>query len=215
MSEIGGLKRSFLIVVAVVAWIGILLQLGISAQHSAHNGGSMLKGILLALCYFTVLTNIFVAIIATRLALGRATKGVLSAPGTLAAATVYILVVGLIYSLLLRSLWAPVGLHKLADEILHDVTPILFVVWWVLFAPKRGLRWSQPLKWLLYPLVYFAFAVALGVSTGRYLYPFADITRLGLASVVRNGALLLVLFWVLGTVTVALASIRGETRTST
>jgi hypothetical protein len=215
MSETGSLKRSFIIIVATVAWIGILLQLWISGQHSAHEGASMLKGVLQALCYFTVLTNILVAIIATRLALGRATKGLLSAPGTLAAVTVYIFVVGLIYSLLLRTLWAPVGLHKLADEILHDVTPILFVVWWVLFAPKRGLRWSQPLKWLLYPLAYFVFAVALGVSTGRYLYPFADIPHLGLATVVRNGALLLVLFWVLGTVTVALARIRGETRSST
>lgn len=81
--------------------------------------------------------------------------------------------------MLLRSLWAPTGLHKLADAILHSLIPVLFVSWWLLYAPKQGLRWSGPLGWLAYPLAYFVFCVILGMLTGRYLYPFADLGSLG------------------------------------
>jgi hypothetical protein len=154
-----------------------------------------------------VLTNILVTLIATRLAWSP--RGILGRAGTLAAAAVYIVVVGLIYALLLRSLWAPTGLHKLADAILHALIPVLFVLWWLLYAPKQGLRWSEPLRWLAYPLAYFAFSVVLGTLTGRYLYPFADLSNLGTVRVLRNAALLLLLFWGLGMTAVALARLGG------
>ncbi len=111
--------------------------------------------------------------------------------------------------MLLRSLWAPTGLHKLADAILHSLIPVLFVSWWLLYAPKQGLRWSGPLGWLAYPLAYFVFCVILGMLTGRYLYPFADLGSLGTARVLGNAGLLLLLFWGLGMVAVALARLRG------
>jgi hypothetical protein len=119
-------------------------------------------------------------------------------------------VVGLIYALLLRSLWAPSGLQKLADAILHTLLPVLFVLWWLRYAPKQGLRWSEPVRWLGYPLAYFAFSVILGALTGRYLYPFADLGNLGAMRVLRNAVLLLLLFWGLGMATVTLVRLGGS-----
>lgn len=206
MSKSRRASRAFATIVAVSAWLGILLQLWVSAQHALAGGHTALAGMLLALCYNTVLTNILVAVIATRVALGAAGEW-LTRPGMLAAAAIYILVVGLIYSLLLRSQWAPVGLHKLADALLHDVTPILYVLWWLLCAPKNALRWSSPVKWLLYPLAYFGLSLVVGQRTGRYLYPFGDIDAHGLAAVLRNGALILMLYFVVGAVAVAVARV--------
>jgi hypothetical protein len=119
-------------------------------------------------------------------------------------------VVGIIYSLLLRALWAPGGIHKAADVILHDLIPVLYLLWWLWFAPKAGLTWIDPLKWLAYPLAYFAFSLLLGHLAGRYLYPFADIPALGIATVARNGLLLLVLFWGLGLVAVLVTRMTGS-----
>ena len=197
-------SRAFLIVIALLGWLGIVLQLWVSVHLAIRNGHSPWHGIVQALCYFTVLTNILVTLIATRLVVS-GPRGRLARPGTLAAAAVYILVVGLIYALLLRSLWAPTGLHQLADQILHSVMPVFFVLWWLLYAPKQGLRWSEPLRWLAYPLAYFAFSLGLGTLTGRYLYPFADLSRLGAVRVLGNAALLLLLFWGLGMTAVVLA----------
>jgi len=204
------LNRAFLILIALLGWLGIVLQLWVSARLAMHHGNSPWHGIVQALCYFTVLTNILVTLIATRLTWSAPGRGLLGRPGTLAAAAVYIVVVGLIYALLLRSLWAPGGLQKLADAILHTLLPPLFVLWWLLYAPKQGLRWSEPVRWLGYPLAYFAFSVILGTLTGRYLYPFADLGNLGAVRVLRNAALLLLLFWGLGMATVTLARLASS-----
>ncbi len=208
MSKPAPWARAWLCVLTLLAWLGILLQLWIAGTAAARRGEPFWHGVGLALCYFTVLTNIWVALVSTRLASGGG--GLLSAPGTLAASAVYIAVVGLIYSLLLRQLWAPVGLHRLADQILHYVTPLLFVSWWLVCAPKSGLRFADALKWLLYPLAYFAFSLLLGAASGRYLYPFADTGAHGLATVLRNGVLLLGLFLGLGVVAVAAGRLRAR-----
>jgi len=188
--------RALLGLGALCAWLGLVLQLVVSVRAAGA-----LSGALWALGYFTVLTNLLVAVVATATFAGR--HGWLTAPGTLAALAVYIfVVVGVIYSLL-RSLWAPTGWHQLADACLHDLVPVLYVLWWLCYAPRGGLSLRQPLRWLGYPLAYYVFSLLLGAVTGRYLYPFADVARLGFVSVARNGALLLGLFFMLGLMAVA------------
>jgi hypothetical protein len=192
MKDQGTPGRTLLLLIAILGWLGLVLQLVVSAHVAAGAGRSPLAAILDALCYFTVLTNLLVAIVATVTLAGA--RGFLASRGVLAATALYIFVVGLIYSLLLRSLWAPSGLHKIADALLHDLVPLAYVIWWMAYAPKGGLRWSQTLIWLGYPLAYFVFSMVLGALTGRYLYPFIDITTLGVATVVRNVVFLLMLF---------------------
>lgn len=209
MQNQGGSGRTLLLLSAILGWLGLVLQLIVSARLSANTGRSAFAGILDALCYFTVLTNLLVAVVATVGVTGD--KGFFAAAGTRAATAVYIFVVGLIYTLLLRTLWAPTGLHKIADAILHDLVPLAYSVWWVGFAPKGGLRWLQPLRWLGYPLAYFAFSVVLGSLTGRYLYPLVNLGALGVATLLRNAVLLGMLFWILGLAAVGLG--RALTRT--
>jgi hypothetical protein len=98
-----------------------------------------------------------------------------------------------------------------ADELLHDVTPILYVLWWLLCAPKHALRWSAPVKWLVYPLGYFLLSLVAGAYSGRYLYPFGDVGVHGIDTVLRNGALILVLYLGLGLAAVALARLTART----
>ncbi len=208
MRNHGGSGRTLLLLSAILGWLGLALQLIVSARLSAAAGRSPLAGVLDALCYFTVLTNLLTALVATLGVTGA--KGFFASSGTRAATAVYIFVVGLIYTLLLRTLWAPSGLHKIADAILHDLVPLAYTLWWVGFAPKGGLRWVQPLRWLAYPLAYFAFSVVLGSLTGRYLYPFVDLGALGVAALLRNAVLLGMLFWILGLAAVGLG--RGLSR---
>jgi hypothetical protein len=196
INRIGVAGRTLLLLIAALAWCAVLLQLWLSAQLARGNGGSALDGVLQALCYFTVLTNLLVALVAS-VWLARGVEQAHNS-GMLAACAVYICVVGLIYSLLLRSIWAPTGLQKLADELLHDVVPAGYVLWWLGFAPKARRPWRATLLWLAYPLAYIAFSTARGLVTGRYPYPFADIGQLGILAVARNAVLMLGLFALLG-----------------
>lgn len=195
--------RTLLTLVALLAWFAVLLQLWLSAQLARRAGGSALGGMAQALCYFTVLTNLLVAVLST--AQLRGAPWLQQRRGVLAACAVYILVVGVIYALLLRATWVPSGLQKLADVLLHDVVPLGYVLWWLGYAPKVALRWKSALWWLGYPLVYFGFAVLLGALSGRYLYPFADLSRLGVALLARNAALLLAFFYLLSLAAIGLA----------
>jgi hypothetical protein len=210
MNKREALSRSFLIIIAVAGWTGLVMQLVVSVRAGAADALPAWRSVLLALSYFTVLTNLFVTVVVSA-RIGRiSSRSILSRPAMLAAAAVYIVVVGLIYSLLLRTLWAPSGIHKAADAILHDLMPLLYLSWWLVFAPKGGLTVGDPFRWLIYPLAYFAFALLLGHFTGRYLYPFADLPALGLATVARNGALLLGLFWGLGLAAVLVSRLAGS-----
>lgn len=206
MEDQGSRGRTLLLLIAILGWLGLALQLVVSAHVAASAGRSPFAGMLDAVCYFTVLTNLLVAIVATVGLTGG--RGFFAARGVLAATALYIFVVGLIYSLLLRSLWAPSGLHKIADALIHDLVPVAYVIWWSGYAPKGGLRWSQTIGWLGYPLAYFVFSMGLGAFTGRYLYPFMDLSTLAVASVVRNVVLLLVLFEGLALAVVAVDRLR-------
>jgi hypothetical protein len=203
-------KQGLLVLLVLASWLGVGVQLWVSVQRSLTSGTGVVRGLLHALVYFTVLTNLLVAMgsAATLARAARADRG----NGVLAALAVYIFVVGLIYSLLLRHTWQPTGAQYLADVLLHDVVPVLYVTWWLTCAPKSGLRYPQAFSWLVWPLGYFLVSVVAGEFTGRYLYPFADVSALGLPVVLRNAGALLTLFLVLGALAITFA--RRATRSS-
>jgi hypothetical protein len=196
-------SRVFLFAIAVIAWLAVALQIFLTTEAVMRDGFSALYGIVKALSYFTILTNLLVAVVATSALTARAAENFFTRPSTMSATAVYIAVVGIIYSLLLRALWEPSGLQLAVDVALHDAVPVLYVAYWVLYVPKGSLRWFDALRWLLYPLAYVLYTVVRGELTGDYPYPFANVAQLGYATVLANTALLLVVFFVLGLICVA------------
>ncbi|WP_219222645.1 Pr6Pr family membrane protein [Pedobacter antarcticus] len=149
--------------------------------------------------YFTILTNIMVALCFTLLSLNFNKKEERFYPKSniLAAVTVYISVVGIVYNLILRFTWQPKGLQLVVDELLHTFIPILFVVYWVIFAPKSAWKWSGAFRWLIYPFVYLIFILVRGAFSGFYPYPFIDVDKIGYNNVLLNSFYLLIVFLVL------------------
>ena len=117
-----------------------------------------------------------------------------SKPTTAAAIIVYITIVGLVYNLILRFLWAPQGLQKIVDEALHSVIPLLSIIHWLTWVPKKSLEWKDAFPWLIYPLAYFAYILMRGACSSLYPYPFVDVTALGYTKVVLNSLILSVGF---------------------
>jgi len=182
MDRIAVARRACLLILAVVGWSAVLLQLGLVVREVTAEGGSPLVGLVDTFSYFTVLTNTLVAAVATA-SLWGGRGGLLARPAAQAATAVYIFVVGLIYSLMLRTLWAPTGLQKAADVMLHDLTPLLYTAYWLVLASKDGLRWPHAGWWLGYPAAYIAYSFGYGAVTGRYLYPFTDLPKLSFLAV--------------------------------
>lgn len=198
------LGRLFAAVIALIAGGAVLLQVLLGIETVQARGGSALEGVILVFSYFTVLTNTLVAIVSGASALLGERDGLLTRPGTRAAVAIYIFVVGVIFAALLTGLRETHGLDRLADDTLHRVVPVLFVLYWLLFVPKGQLRWRDPVTWLLYPLLYVAYSLLYGALTGRYLYPFGDVTVLGYGGALANGLVILAGFFVLGLIVVAI-----------
>ena len=185
---------------ASVAWSAVLLQLWLSIQLGFSNGKSLLGGLVVFFGYFTVLTNIFVALVGTAGALGKPSKTFLwlYRPSTVGCATTAILMVGLAYYFLLRKIWSPQGAQLLADVLLHYVVPVGALCHWLVYRHSEPLaRWA-PLGWCLYPLAYLVYALTRGALLSSYPYPFIDVTALGYQQVLINAAGLLVAFLTLG-----------------
>lgn len=188
--------KPFVIGAAIIVWFSLALQFCVSLQLLNNDFSATLK---VFLSYFTVLTNIIVAICFTRLSFVKpAESGNLFTQGsTLTAITIYIVVVGLIYNITLRGLASPVGWARLADELLHVVSPLIFLFFWIFFVRKSTLQYKQAITWLVYPLIYVVFIVIRGSLINKYPYPFIDVVQLGYPKAILNAIVIMFVFWLL------------------
>ena len=88
----------------------------------------------------------------------------------------------------------------LADRLLHDVVPALYVIYWTLFAEKGVVRWRDIPGWLAYPMLYLAVTLVHGAFIGWYPYPFINVTKLGYGRTFVNVLILITTFAVIGAV---------------
>lgn len=183
----------------LMLWFALVLQFIISTGMYRSEGRSFFGALIQILSFYTIQTNLLIAIALT---------AILFAPGSrwgsffrrtsvLTAIAVYILIVGLVYATVLKGIWQLHGLFKLTDVLLHEVSPVSFLLLWVLFVPKEKLKWSLLLSWAIFPLLYLVYSLARGASTGYYPYPFLNAAKFGYAQVMINSAGVLVVFLVL------------------
>jgi len=194
---------------AALGWAALAGQLYLSLKAGAATGQATTETLLRYISFFTILTNILVALVLTQAARAPGC-GVLGKPGIQAAAASYIIVVGLIYFAILRHTWAPTGLQWLVDLILHYAMPPIYLAFWLAFVPKGdGLNWTAPLRWLAYPAVYLVWILARGAVSGFYPYPFIDVRRLGYDGMALNALAVAGVFIAIGLIIVALARLAG------
>ncbi|WP_424213009.1 Pr6Pr family membrane protein [Streptomyces sp. BI20] len=165
------------------------------------------------LSYFTIWTNILVAVVfgvsAARAARGRPDLS----PALRGGVLLFILVTGLVFHLVLDNPASPynvtaaidglTGPKAVANQLLHTVTPIGAALDFLLLTPARRLRPRHAALWLAYPAAYLGFALTRGAllapdSPNRYPYPFVDVTRYGYGSVLVNALVLGAGFLLLG-----------------
>jgi hypothetical protein len=129
----------------------------------------------------------------------------------LTAVVVYIVFVGIAYNTLLRHLWTPYGYRALLNELLHTVIPLLCTLYWLLFVPRFHLLLRDCLFWLIYPLGYLLITLWRGSETDFYPYPFINVSELGYERVLINAVLLLLGFFILMGVFIAINHRRPRT----
>jgi hypothetical protein len=200
-----GFRRHFVAVAATLGWAGLSIQMYLIFHSRWTLGASLIGGLMSFFSYFTVLTNTLVATVLTCEWTSResAAQRWFLQPWVSSAIAVSIAVVSLAYNLLLRHLWHPEGWQWLADELLHDIVPLLFLGYWWACVPKGTLRLWHIAAWVIYPLLYFAYALLRGHLLAVYPYPFIDVDKLGYPQVFINAGGLLAGFVVIALLVIA------------
>ena len=177
--------RLFIGLIALLAWFALFAQLYI---HLTMLPFPVKELIIRYFSYFTILSNLMVAISCTILFIGNGTGSgrFFHRQSVVAAITVYIVIVGAVYNLVLRSVWDPHGLQKVVDELFHTVNPILYLLMWIFQARKDQLIWKMVFPWLIYPIVYCIFILIRGHASGFYPYPFINVIELGMTKTLQN-----------------------------
>ncbi len=191
------LRRSISFVTAATAWAALLLQLYLIIGKLTSEGATVLAAIWRFFGFFTILSNIAVALVATAMIS-------MKPSAILRLATVSaIAFVGIIYSVALRTTWQPTGWQAVADHMLHDATPLLFVVAW-LCSEHGTLGWRDAAWTIMAPVAYGIYAMIRGAGDGWYAYWFLDPTQLDAARLVASIAALSVSFVILALVFIAI-----------
>ncbi len=199
-------RQVLLLVIAVSGWVAITGQFVLILQNRT---AGVPETIIRFFSFFTILTNILVALAATVLLAGKQGQSArfFSSPKTQTGLTIYIVVVGLVYNTVLRALWMPEGLQRWVDELLHLVVPVLFFLYWLLYTERRVLGWKDFPVWLLYPALYCIYILVRGYFSGFYPYPFIDATKLSTGEIARNTGILVGVFLVVSLIFIALGKI--------
>jgi len=193
--------RTFAALVGALALAALALQYVLLMQLTRDTIG-VAMGTLRFLTYFTILSNIAVALVALAAAMGR--SGFFAQARVRGAVALYIGVTGSIYFFILRHLWQPQGAQWWADTGLHYAVPLAYWAWWLTCVPHGALRWRDVAGWLLFPLGYVIWVFVRGAWVGEYPYPFIDVGQLGWARVGVNALGVMAVFVALGLVVVGL-----------
>lgn len=187
------LKSLVLFIIFLLGWFAVSTQLVLMLSNKKADVG---ETIIRFFSFFTILTNLLVAIFASLKLFAkndRFTSWLLNYRAE-TAITLYIVIVGLIYNIILRSIWNPTGLQKVADELLHTVIPLLFLGYWIAFVDKKLLVYKDIFLWLIYPAVYCLFVLFRGYFSNFYPYPFIDVNVLGYTQTAINSFFLILVF---------------------
>jgi len=185
------MKKKLAVLLALTGWFALIAQYTLMIENRIT---PVSETTIRFFSYFTILTNLLVAVYFTFLSVGKRDSKLINKPGSLTAITIYITMVGLVYQVVLRHVWQPKGLQMIVDELLHTIIPVLVIISWYLYETTRAVNYSQIFNWAIYPLAYLVFILVRGSFSGFYPYHFINVTDLGMSKALINAGFLLLIF---------------------
>lgn len=124
--------------------------------------------------YFTILTNLFVAIVLVVSAIDLIRRKPPTETGDIlrGSATVSIAIVGIVFGLLLSHMDS--GMIPWTNFVAHYLMPIVMVLDWLIQPPRATLSPRHIGYWIIYPIAYLLYSLIRGAFTNWYPYWFID-----------------------------------------
>ncbi|MDO6433170.1 Pr6Pr family membrane protein [Flavitalea sp. BT771] len=186
-------NKLYLLIIVLMELFALIAQLVLLLQAART---PLAEALTRYFSYFTILTNIIVGVYAGVHCFTPPAKrtGFFFRPSVETAITLYITIVGLTYTLVLRQLWSPKGLQAVVDDILHTIVPVMILFYWWKWVETRRLKYGNIPFWLIYPAVYALLILIRGHFGSWYPYPFLDVLQYLYGQVVINCIFMLLAF---------------------
>jgi hypothetical protein len=178
--------RAVALIGFLIGLVAVILQFAISVPAYMADGRSLPDALLTIFSFYTILSNIALVLVYLSDLTDVSWLAAFRSPVTRAMMVAIITLVMGFYHILLAGLWAPEGLFKLADTLLHYVAPILYIVWWLAFGRRGALKWDHVPAMLFPTLIYFVYTMGRGAVSHEYPYPVLDVGTLGFGHVLLN-----------------------------
>ncbi len=194
------MKKKTTIILALITWFTLLIQLMLVVIIKSLTGDTVMDATINYLSLFSVESNIAIAMVLTMpLVIKRGPLYLFFKNTSIQAmVVVYSFMVIMIYDLILHDLWVAEGIQFVLNYMLHNAIPLAYIVWWFNFGERGKLNYWHSFPWLIAPLVYITITLFRGWFIGFYPYPFINVDRIGMATVLYNTVGMLFLFWLAG-----------------
>ena len=170
----------------VIGAFALVLQFVLTLQLKLGQGAGLGYTLIFFFTYYTICTNIMLVLVYLSDLSSARWLGWWRSPVTRGMMAGAIALVGIFNHLLLAELQDLTGLRSLCDTLLHYVTPVWFVLWWLIFEPKGRLRIADIPLMLLPTAIWLIWAMSRGAVINEYPYPILDAGKLGYGTVVIN-----------------------------
>ncbi len=186
------LSRALACVGGLIVWAGLIVQFALLVRLNSTASHPWLAALWRYVGFFTILTDLCVAASFLHATAKPSSRRGLGDPRVELCIASAVAVVGLVYSVALRSAWNPQGWQKFADVALHDASPPLYILFYL--SRAWMLRWRAAVLAIVFPLAYCLYALARGAADGWYPYYFLDAGALPPTTLARNIAVLTAVF---------------------
>jgi hypothetical protein len=163
---------------------GVALSVYTAVQGPGHFATGVQRGFN-TFAFFTIQSNLIVGGTTLLLALNPERSSMAFRVFRLIG-LVAITVTGVVYHVALAGVLDLDGVHQLGNQLVHTVVPVLAVVGWLMFGPRRLTSSGIARLSLLFPFLWLAFTLIRGSVIHWYPYPFIDVTRIGYAKALLN-----------------------------
>jgi len=190
-------ERALAGTIAVLAWFALSVQFYLFIATQISQGNTAAWGLVLYFGYFTILTNLFCAIVATAILKNGPPESRWSGwrqPWVVTSAAAAILLVGVVFHLLLSDQYQPTGISAVTNVIHHYIVPTIFTILWWRVVSRGSLLWADLSRIVAYPFAYLVYILFRGEVTGLYPYFFIDVGRIGYPQALLNAGGLSVVF---------------------
>ena len=197
------MKKNWRLLIVLVGSIGILSF--VLNEVFTVNPNSPLSSLNI-FKYFTVQSNLVAVIYFCMLIVLKIDHRNVKWKNLIGGVMIYTTITFLIFSIMLEGLWVERGLAKVGSISLHYVNPIMIIGYVVYFRNDYDFKLKDSLIWVIYPVFYLLFLVFWGFFTTDFLYPFFQVSSVGVLGLFISIVGLIGLFFVLSFIVVKILS---------